>query len=248
MSKSPVSEGFTTEDSEGLLRQPGPPASPVAAMAARMAASAESSYTESVIDGLVSSILDERLDSLERAEAVVALKSYLQTDWDSVAKSVGVSGRSLQVIAGIIKLRESFRESLRQRRISLRHGAALVRLADREEMSERFHTYLLANTDIGGEEALRIAGLMVREPELDPERARRQLAEDARRRALLRGMSDSDYGPNLDAGLGLRGAVNVLSAVDTAALSAAEREQLSRDLAVAMATIERLQQDIDATE
>lgn len=217
-------------------------------MAARMAASAESSYTESVIEGLVATILDERLDSMERAEAVVALKSYLQVDWDIVAKSVGVSGRSLQVIAGIIKLRESFRESLRSRRIGLRHGAALVRLADREQAAEQLHGFLLLNPDIGGEEALRIAGVMVRQPELNPEQARRQLSEDARRRTLLRGMSDSDAGPDLGSGIGLLSAVSALSSLDPSRLSSDERQQLSRNLAVAMATLERVQQDIDAND
>ncbi len=213
-----------------------------------MAASAESSYTESVIDGLVATILDERLDSLERAEAVVALKSYLQTDWEDVARNVGVSGRSLQVIAGIIKLRESFKDSLRQRRIGLRHGAALVRLAEHEAAAERLHAYLLLHPDIGGEEALRIAGLMVRQPDMEPERARRQLTEDARRRTLLRGMSDSDSGPYLGAGLGLRSAVSSLASLDPTALSAEERQQLARDLAAAMVTIERVQQDLDSAE
>ncbi len=248
MAKNGISSGFEAENSETLARIDGPPVSSVAAMAARMAASAESSYTESVIDGLVATILDERLDSLERAEAVVALKPYLQTGWDAVAQSVGVSGRSLQVIAGIVKLRESFKESLRQRRIGLRHGAALVRLAEHEACAERLHTYLLANPDVGGEEALRIAGLLVRQPELEPERARRQLTDDARRRTLLRGMSDSDSGPILLAGVGLRSVVNSLASFDPAALSLEERQQLARDLAAAMLTIERVQQDLDAAE
>ncbi len=248
MTKHANSEGFSDVSDVSAQRDEAPPASAVAAMAARMAASSESSYTESVIDSLVASILDERLDSLERAEAVVALKSYLQVDWESVARWVGVSARSLQVIAGIIKLREGFKESLRQRRIGLRHGAALVRLADLEVAAERLHAFMLGNPDVGGEEALRIAGLMVRQPELMPERARRELNEDARRRTLLRGMSDSDSGHYLDPGIGLRSAVSSLSSVDPTALSSTERQQLARDLAAAMATLERVQQDLDAAE
>jgi hypothetical protein len=240
------STGFAPDPFSNTPRSPGPPASAVAEMAARMAASAESSYTESVIDGLTAAILDERLDSLERAEAVVALKSYLQADWDSIATHVGVSGRSLQVIAGIIKLRESFKDSLRNRRIGLRHGAALVRLGELDLAAERLHNYLLLHQDVGGEEALRIAGLMVRQREMDPERARRHLNDDARRRMLLRGMSDSDAGPSIAIGFGIRAAVASLTAVDPTALSTEERKTLSADLASAMATIERLQQELDS--
>ncbi len=248
MSKEPVSAGFLTGTAHPISTLSGPPVTGLAAMAARVAASAESSYTESVIDGLVATILDERLDSLERAEAVVALKSYLQTDWDSVAKNVGVSGRSLQVIAGIIKLRESFKESLRLRRIGLRHGAALVRLGEHDSAVERLHAHLLQHPDIGGEEALRMAGILVREPDLDPELARLRLSEDARRRTLLRGMSESDASPYLGAGLGLRSALTSLTSLDASALTADERQQLARDLAAAMATIERVQQDLDSAE
>ena len=240
------STGFAPESSAFPPRSPGPPASSVAEMAARMAASAESSYTESVIDDLTAAILDERLDSLERAEAVVALKSYLQADWDSIATHVGVSGRSLQVIAGIIKLRESFKDSLRQRRLGLRHGAALVRLGELDLAAERLHTYLLAHPDVGGEEALRIAGLMVRQREMDPDRARRNLNEDARRRMLLRGMSDSDAGPIIAVGFGIRAAVASLTSVDPSSLSDGERKTLSSDLSSALETMERLQQELDS--
>ena len=249
MSSSKTSAGFDADipDSRAALGF-GPPPSSVAEMAARMAATAESSYTESVIDGLTSAIMDERLDSLERAEAVVALKSYLQTDWESIATHVGVSGRSLQIIAGIIKLRETFKDSLRQRRLGLRHGAALVRLGDFEQAAERLHAYLLASPEIGGEEALRIAGLMVRLREPDPHRARTQLTEDARRRTLLRGMSDSDIGLNIAVGFGIRAAMTSLSSVDPTGLSPEERLILARDLAAAVATIERLQQDLESLD
>ena len=220
----------------------------MAAFAAQMAPTTESSYTESVIDGLVASILDEGLDALERAEAVVALKSYLQADWNDVATQVGVSGRSLQVIAGMIRLKPAFQDSLRARRLGLRHGAALVRLGDKEPAAERLHEYLLANPDVDGEEALRIAGLLVRQPEMPPERARRQLAEDMRRRSLFRGMSDSDSGPNFAVWANLRSVTTALSSVDPATLSAAERAELNAELHHAAAAIERLQHELEATE
>lgn len=246
------SEGFEPIDEmtprKVLPMRPPPKQSAIAEMAAHMQATAESSYTESVIQELVAIILDEKLDSLERAEAVVALKSYLQADWDEVARHVGVTGRSLQVIAGIIKLKESFKESLQTRRIGLRHGAALVRLADQDVAAERLHTWLLKHPDVGGEEALRVAGLMVRQPELDPDRARRQLGEDVRRRLLLRGMSDPDLAPARILGAGLRQAVDALAKLDATTLSREQRAELSRDLTAALTVVERLQNELDSLD
>ena len=228
-------------------RRPPPPRTAIAAMAAAMPSVAESSYTESVIQELVGNILDEALDSLERAEAVLALKSYLQTEWDDVAAHVGVTGRSLQIIAGIVKLRGTFRESLRSRRLGLRHGAALVRLADHDAAAERLHTYLLANPDVGGEDALRLAGLMVREPDLDPELARRQLGDDVRRRLVLRGMTDTaDHAGPPVALMNLRTAVDALAALNLRVLDAPTRAAVALELAESAKIIARLQQILRA--
>lgn len=80
---------------------------------------------------------------------MLALKSYLQADWDDVASHVGVTGRSLQIIAGIVKLRAPFRESLRTRALGLRHGAALVRLAEQEECANQLHVFFAREPGCG---------------------------------------------------------------------------------------------------
>ena len=135
-----------------------------------------------------------------------------------------------------------------QRRLGLRHGAALVRLADNYTAAERLHTFLLAHPDVGGEEALRIAGQMLRAPDIAPEVARRQLQEDVQRRTLLRGMSESDTGSAAGAGFGLRASVGALANMDATQLSREERAQLTADVAAAIAALDRVQQDLDAAE
>jgi hypothetical protein len=135
-----------------------------------------SNRSEGVVQALVEQAHDDRINALQRAEAVCALKSFLQADWDHVATVVGMSTRSVLAMASLLKLPEPVRLALRQRELDLRHGAALARLLDHDGAMVRLFQYVRANPTVTGDVALRIAGAMLRDPDADLDEARR-LAE-----------------------------------------------------------------------
>lgn len=132
-----------------------------------------SSRSEAVVAALVEQAHDDRINALQRAEAVCALKSYLQADWDQVASVVGMSARSVMAMASLLKLPEPVRLALRQRLLDLRHGAAVARLLDHEAAMLRLFDHLILHPEITGEVALRMASLMTRDVDVDLDAARR---------------------------------------------------------------------------
>lgn len=131
-----------------------------------------SNRSEGVVQALVDQAHDDRINALQRAEAVCALKSFLQSDWDTVASVVGMSTRSVLAMASLLKLPEPVRLALRQRELDLRHGAALARLLDHDGAMDRLFHYLRQNPAVSGDVALRIAGAMLRDADTDLDQAR----------------------------------------------------------------------------
>lgn len=85
-------------------------------------------------------------------------------------------------------------------------------------------------------------GLMVRDPALTPEKARRQLGDDVRRRLVLRGMTETgdQAGPPATIA-GLRTAVEAVSALNVSQLDGPTRRALALELAEAGKIIARLE-------
>lgn len=134
---------------------------------------------EMQVAALVENIVRDDLNPIERAEALHSLKTELQTNWEGVAKRVGMSVRHVHFLTGMLKLRKDFKDAVATGQMTEKHTRALRKLGPEQPAAYDLFEYLTRHPHVTGDQAMDLATVMAKHAGVSAEEAAALLQEPA---------------------------------------------------------------------